>query len=374
VPEVAAQVVARLRPRRGAFLDAVARELEAARGVRVPREAWDTSRLPSYLRMNFRVEDERGRVVAEGHDLEALRERARPRLRAELAAATASLERRGLTAWTIGKLPLAVSLKGTGQAVRGFPALVDEGETVGVRVLESAEAQRAAMRTGTRRLVMLSVPSPIRYVRDRLGRQAELTLTAAPHGSLAAVLDDATVATVDALIAQAGGPAWDEAGFAALRAHVAGELADATLATARQVVEVLEAAVDVRQRLGTLVAPSVRDARDDVARQLGRLVYRGFVTVTGVQRLPDVVRYLRAAARRVERLPDSPATDRDRMRSVHELEEAYRRRSEAGPLPDALREVPWLIEELRVSHFAQGLGTRQPVSAKRIRRLLDDAG
>jgi ATP-dependent RNA helicase HrpA len=371
VPEVAAEVVARLQPRRGAFVDAVARELEAARGVRVPRAAWDTSRLPSYLRMSFRVEDERGRVVAEGQDLEALREQARPRLRAELAAATASLERHGLTAWTIGKLPRAVSLKGTGQAVRGFPALVDEGETVGVRVLESAEAQRAAMRAGTRRLLALTVPSPTRYVRDKLDRGAELTLASAPHGSLAAVLDDITVATYDALVAQAGGPAWDEAGFAALRDHVAGNLAEATLATARQVVEILEAAADVRRRLGTLTAAPLHEARDDIARQLGRLVYRGFVTVTGVARLPDVVRYLRGAARRIERLPDNPATDRDKMRSVHELEAAYRQRAEAGPLPEAVREVPWLLEELRISQFAQGLGTRQPVSAKRIRRLLE---
>jgi ATP-dependent helicase HrpA len=377
VPEVAAQVLERLEPGREPLLDALARGLEDLRGVRVPREAWDLSRLPSHLRIGFRVEDERGRVVAESHDLDELRERARPRLRAELATATAGLERHGLRAWTIGALPRAVALPGTGQAVRGYPALVDEGDTVGVRVLESAQAQRAAMHNGTRRLLALTVPSPARYVRDHLGRGAELTLAGAPHGSLAAVLEDATVATLDALVAEAGGPAWDEAGFAALRDHVAGRLADATLATARQVVEILDAAAGVRGRLGTLTAAAVHEARDDIARQLGRLVYRGFVAATGVERLPDVLRYLRAAARRIERLPDNPATDRDRMRSVHELEDAYRTRVDAWPsgepLPDALRDVRWLLEELRVSHFAQGLGTRRPVSSKRIRRRLDEA-
>jgi ATP-dependent helicase HrpA len=373
VPEVTAQVLERLQPRSEPLLDALARELEALRGVRIPPSAWDVSKLPSYLRMRFRVEDEHGRVVAEGADLDALRAQARPLLRAELAAATAGLEQHGLRTWTIGALPRAVALPGTGQAVRGYPALVDEGETAGVRVLESLEAQAAAMRAGTRRLLALTIPSPTRYVRDRLARGAQLTLAKAPHGSLGAVLDDAITATLDSLMAQAGGPAWDEAGFAALRGEVAGELAEAALATTRQVVEILDAAADVRRRLGTLSAPAVREARDDVARQLGRLVYRGFVTATGVQRLPDVLRYLRAAARRVERLPDSPAQDRDRMRSVHELEAAYRARVGNGPPPDALREVPWLLEELRVSHFAQGLGTRQPVSSKRIRRLLDEA-
>ncbi|HKE79434.1 MAG TPA: ATP-dependent RNA helicase HrpA [Solirubrobacteraceae bacterium] len=373
VPEVAAQVLERLQPRAGPLIDALARELESLRGVRVPPGAFDLSKLPPYLRMRFRVEDERGRVVAEGDDLEALRTQARPLLRAELTAATANLEHHGLRAWTIGTLPRAVALPGTGQAVRGYPALIDEGETAGVRVLESPAAQRAAMRTGTRRLLSLTMPSPTRYVRDRLPRGAELTLGNAPHGSLAAVLEDAANATIDALVARAGGPAWDEAAFATLRGEVAGELAETTLATTRQVVEILDAAADVRRRLGTLTAPAVTEARDDVARQLGRLVYRGFVTATGVDRLPDVLRYLRAAARRIERLPDNPAQDRDRMRSVHELEAAYRARVGAGPAPEALREVPWLLEELRVSHFAQGLGTRQPVSAKRIRRLLDEA-
>jgi ATP-dependent helicase HrpA len=97
-------------------------------------------------------------------------------------------------------------------------------------------------------------------------------------------------------------------------------------------------------------------------------VYPGFVAATGAARLPDVLRYLRAASRRLERLPDNPAVDRDRMRTIHELEQAYERRRESGrPLP----EVPWLLEELRVSQFAQGLGTRQPVSAKRIRRAIE---
>jgi ATP-dependent helicase HrpA len=134
-------------------------------------------------------------------------------------------------------------------------------------------------------------------------------------------------------------------------------------------VEILDAAAAVQRGLRELTAAQLQDARRDVARQLGRLVHPGFVAATGAARLPDVLRYLRAAARRLERLPDNPAVDRDRMRAIHELEQAYERRRERGrPLP----EVPWLLEELRVRQFAQGLGTRRPVSAKRIRRLIED--
>jgi ATP-dependent helicase HrpA len=368
VPDTTAQVLAALEPRREPLLDALAREVQRLRGVRVPAETWDLSKLPPHLRMTFRVEDDDGGLVAEGKDLDALRAEVRPRLRAELSAAAAGLERTGLTEWSVGDLPRVVALPGTGQSVRGYPALFDEGATVGVRVLDTPAAQAAAMAAGTRRLLLLTIPSPMRWVTDRLSGPARLALAGAPHGSAAAALEDVLVAAVDALVAASGGPAWDAAAFARLRDHVAGELGEETLRVATGVVEVLDAASDVSQRLQALRADALQEARQDVARQLGRLVYPGFVAATGAARMPDVLRYLRAVARRLERLPDNPAVDRDRMRAIHELEQAYERRRAAGrPLP----EVPWLLEELRVNQFAQGLGTRQPVSAKRIRRLIE---
>jgi ATP-dependent helicase HrpA len=170
---------------------------------------------------------------------------------------------------------------------------------------------------------------------------------------------------------------FDEAGFRRLRDHVAGSLAETTLATVRDVVRVLDAAAAVRRRLDALPGPAFADARRDVAGQLGRLVYAGFVTATGLGRLPDVERYLRAAERRLERLPDQVNVDRDRMRAVHELEDAYRRRLDALPRGAAvsgpLGEVPWMLEELRVHHFAQHLGTRGQVSNKRIRAVLAES-
>ena len=377
VPELAAAVLERLQPRREPVLDALACELERMRGVRIPRDAWDLDRLPPHLRMTFRVEDERGALVAEGSDLDALREQVRPRLREELSAAASPLAAHGLREWTIGTLPKVVALPGTGRAVRGYPALVDEGDAVGVRVLETPEAQREAMRLGTRKLIALNVPSPIRSVQGGLGNAAQLALAAAPHGRPRAVLEDATLAALEGLIAAAGGPAWDEAGFARLRAHVAGNLVDTTTRAVERVVAILDAAREVERRLEPLASAGLAPARADVESQLRRLVHPGFVTATGVERLADVERYLRAAARRLERLPNAPAPDLDRMRAVHELEAALERRLESWPagrpVPAALREVPWLLEELRVSHFAQALGTRGQVSSKRIRKAIDEA-
>ena len=332
--------------------------------------------------MRFRVEDAGGELVAEGEDLDALREAVKPRLRARLAAATPSIERSGARAWEFGTLPRELAATAAG-GLRAFPALVDEGETVGVRLFETTGEQASAMHAGTRRLLLLTVRSPIPWVVDRLDTPAKLALMTAPHGNVGAALDDALTAALDALIASGGGPAWDETGFRRLREHVAGELAERTLETARALVAVLEARREVERRLDALPAAApLQEIRLDVARQLGRLVHPGCATAAGAARLPDVERWLRAAAARLDRLPDAAGSDRDRMRTIHELEAAYEGRladwPAATPKPPELYEVRWMLEELRVASFAQSLAARRgaggPVSAKRIRRAIAQAG
>jgi ATP-dependent helicase HrpA len=199
----------------------------------------------------------------------------------------------------------------------------------------------------------------------------------APHGSVRAVLEDAEAAAVDALMAEAGGPAWDEAGFTRLRSHVAGRVETVTREAVAQVVKILSAERDVVRRMEDMTARELEPARRDVERQLRRLVYPGFILGVGVPRLADVERYLRGAALRLERLPSGVSGDLDRMRAIHEVEVEVEQRIAAWPsgqpLPEPLREVPWLLEELRISHFAQGLGVRGQVSTKRVRKLLEAA-
>ncbi|MGE4426605.1 MAG: ATP-dependent RNA helicase HrpA [Solirubrobacteraceae bacterium] len=378
IPETADWLLDRLEPGREPLQRAVARELSRRPGVQVTPAMVDLAAVPSHLRMRFRVVDDTDKAVAEGEDLETLRSEVRPRLRAELAAATPQLEHRGLTDWTIGTLPRAVGLPGTDGAVRAFPALVDEGQTVGVRVLDTPAAQAAAMVTGTRRLLRMTIPSPVRHVRRTLADDQQLTLSLA-QGGLGAVLEDTVDATVDVLTQDAGGPVFDEAAFRALRDRVAGHLAGATVKVCGQVVLILRAEADVRRRLEALAErPAPGGAFDptlrDVQAQLARLLPPGFVSTAGARRLPDLVRYLRAAVQRLDRLPTAVAADHDRMRAIHELEQAYAARLQAAGdrITPELRDVRWMLEELRVSHFAQALGVRGGVSAKKIRRALDD--
>lgn len=195
----------------------------------------------------------------------------------------------------------------------------------------------------------------------QLGPGLTLALAAAPHGSLDATMEDAINASLDALVESHGGPAWDAASFATLREHVRGEIRPTTLEALRALGRILEAARAVRAGLDALPAtPVFGPAREDVARQLGRLVYPGMLAVAGLSRLDDVERYLRAASLRLERLPSHVIADSQHMATIHELEAQAAGR----------RDVLWLLEELRVAQFAAGPLVRPGATLKRVREAL----
>jgi ATP-dependent helicase HrpA len=364
-PDVAREVVARLGPPAGDLRDAVARELRALRGVDVPRDAWDLGKLPRHLRITVRVTDG-DRVLAEGKDVAELQRELRPRLRDVLSRAAAGITRTGLTSWNFGALP-RVFREGT---VVAYPALADAGETVDVRLFETEGAARAAMWAGTRRLILLGAPSPVKSIAGSLPTRAKLALSHNPHGGVAALFADCISCAADYLMAEAGGPAWDADGFGRLSAAVRSRLREVTAEVVTQVEAALRLAHSVGARLDDLRAAPVQPAVDDLREQLSGLIYAGFVTATGYRRLPHLTRYLRGMERRLDKLPENPGRDAASMAVARRAEQAYR--EAVAALPPARRsgadaaEVRWMLEELRVSLFAQALGTQAPVSETRI--------
>ena len=375
-PDHAKLVLAQVNPADGPVLDVVGAELERLRGVAVPYEAWQPAAVPEHLRMTFRVLGEGGRKLAEGKELVALKQRLAPKLRETISAAADKLERSGLRTASFGELPKVFAVQQRGHDVRAYPALVDEGETVGVRMLDTPARQRHEMWAGTRKLLRLNLPSPMKHINRGLDNKSKLVLNRNPHGSVAALLEDCVDCTVDGLIGEYGGPVWDEAGFATLLEKVRGRVNADVLDVLREVERILLAAHDVESGLADApgaYAESLADAR----AQLEALVYPGFVTATGRRRLPDVTRYLRGIQRRLEKLPTDPARDVERLHDVEWVRAEYQAvldgvapRTPPGP---ELVEVRWMIEELRISYFAQTLGTAYPVSVKRILRALDGA-
>ncbi|HJX99419.1 MAG TPA: ATP-dependent RNA helicase HrpA, partial [Streptosporangiaceae bacterium] len=364
-PDVAREVVARLGPPTGDLRDAVARELRSLRGVTVPRDAWDLSKLPPHLRITVRVTDGE-HVLAEGKDVAELQRELRPRLRAVLSRAAAGLTRSGLTSWDFDALP-TVFREGT---VVAYPALADAGTTVDVRLFETEAAARSAMWAGTRRLILIGAPSPVKSIADRLSTPAKLALSHNPHGSVAAMFADCVNCAADYLMAEAGGPAWDREAFSRLSAAVRAGLHEVTADVVARVESALRLAHAAQARLDDTKADAVQPAVADMRAQLARLIYPGFVTATGYRQLPQLTRYLRGIERRLDKLPEIPARDAANMAVAQRVEQAYRQA--VADLPPTRRndpdvtEVRWMLEELRVSLFAQTLGTLTPVSETRI--------
>ncbi|MFD6528425.1 ATP-dependent RNA helicase HrpA [Streptomyces sp. NPDC060184] len=364
----------------------LARELQRMVGVPVAADDFDLGRVPEHLKITFRIVDERRRKVAEDKDLEALKLRLRPKARQALskaAAATAgpsgvSIERSGLTGWSIGTLERVFETRRAGQPVKAYPALVDQGETVAVRLFDTEAEQQQAMWRGTRKLILLNIPvNPAKFASDKLTNQQKLALSRNPHGSVQALFDDCATAAADRLIAAHGGPVWDEAAFTALYDKVRADLVDLTVRTVGQVQQILAAWQACERRLKATNSLTLVNNVADVREQLARLVPAGFVTATGLRRLPDLMRYLVAADRRLQQMPTSVQRDTTRMEKVHEMQDEYawllEQLPQGRPVPQEVLDIRWMIEELRVSYFAHALGTAFPVSDKRIVKAIDAA-
>ncbi|MFD5038840.1 ATP-dependent RNA helicase HrpA [Streptomyces sp. NPDC058378] len=377
----------------------LARELQRMVGVPVTADDFDLSRIPDHLKITFRIVDERRRKVAEDKDLEALKIQLRPKARQALskaAAATAgpsgeSIERSGLTDWTIGTLDKVFETDGVspgraksrargraGQPVKAYPALVDQGDTVAVRLFDTEAEQQQAMWRGTRKLILLNIPvNPAKFASDKLTNQQKLALSRNPHGSIQALFDDCATAAADRLIAAHGGPAWDEASFRKLYDKVRADLVDLTVRTVGQVQQILAAWQACERRLKSTNSLVLINNVTDVRDHLARLMPPGFVTATGLRRLPDLMRYLVAEDRRLQQMPTNVQRDTTRMEKVHEMQDEYawllEQLPQGRPVPQEVLDIRWMIEELRVSYFAHALGTAQPVSDKRIVKAIDAA-
>ena len=372
VPDWAEAVLDRVPARRGTLPDAIGNELRRLTGTVVPRDAWRPDQVPDHLRVNFRIVDERDAVLAEGRDLEVLRRSLAPKVQQTISAAAGNIERRGITTNDFGVLPRRVAQIRGGYEVNVFPALVDEGESVAVKVFESEDEQRTAMVAGTRKLLLLTLPPAARYLQGRLDNRAKLELSRGnPYRSIADLLDDCAGAAVDKLVADAGGPVWSSVEFASLRDAVRQDLVDAVANVVTQVRQVLATAYDIDQRLTSLRDPSLLSALADVRQQLKGLVHAGFVTETGWRQLHHLPRYLRGIVYRLDRLAGNLARDRQLTAQIHEIESEYRELRTLGAPAEGLREIRWMIEELRINLFAQSLGTAYPISDKRVFKAMD---
>ncbi len=374
INETVADVVSTLDPSDGSLYETLRDRLGRRAGIVVGRDAFDIERVPRHLRPTFRVINDRREVLAEGKDLAALQALMADRVRSTLsdvAATTTDIERRNLRAWDLDDLPTEIETPGPTHTIRAFPALVDDGDSVSVRLFADRAEQAEAMWPGTLRLIRLQLPSPVRRFDSLLSNRTKLQLATAPVQSKAQWYNDAIDCAIDGAIADGGGPAWTRSGFDRL-VELARERVPPTLETLAPVVaDMVETVGAIGPVLDALDGSSVDVSVRDIRAHLARLAYPGVLTGVGIDRVEDVARYLTAIRYRVEHLTERPARDLQLAAACVDVEQRHRELVADLGLTDELESVTWMLEELRVASFAQHLKRPGKISATRIERRLD---
>ncbi|WP_314659381.1 ATP-dependent RNA helicase HrpA [uncultured Rothia sp.] len=434
-PDVARAACAALEedysPATDELIPSLALVLRRLRGVVVEPEAFNWDAVPEHLKMGFQVRNARNKILGEGKDLRALQQRLHKEIRSALAdslgasddtmakmvalaqggsgnsgssAASAKKgaknaqggtaqaaqptdahgsqvrEISGLTEFPAdlfpnGEIPRKVQRIIATQAVNGYPALVDEGSSVGLRIFPTEAEQLHAQHRGIIRLLQLQVPSPVRYVSEHLSHKEKIVFTQNPHGSIDELIRDCTVAALDHLVPHT--PIFTHAEYSELYEHVRAELIETVFDVTKLVAEILSEATALKKAIKKATSLTTMHAVSDVKAQMENLVYPGFVAKTGYDQLVHIPRYLKAAQVRLTKLGPNLHRDNQLMLTVQDLEDSYDNAVKSLPagtiVPDALRRVNWMIEELRVSFFAQELGTAYTVSEKRIAKAQREA-
>ena len=374
-PNYAQAFLGRALPLEKPLLDTLIYELRRMTGVTVEAEHWHWEQIPSHLKMTFRVVDENGKKIAESMNLDELKFSLKDRVQESISAvADDGIEQSGLHIWSFAELPQCYEQKQRGFSVKAFPAIVDEKDAVGIKLFETEFEQAVAMQQGLRRLLLLNVPSPIKYLHEKLPNKAKLGLYFTPFGRVLDLIDDCIACAVDKLIADFGGFVWNEEGFNKLRDFVRENVNEVTVDIAQKVEQILTLTHQLNQRLKGKMDFTMAFALSDMKSQISGLIYQGFVQKSGYARLPDLLRYLQAIDKRMDKLAQDVNRDRTAMLRVEQVQQAYQqllaKLPKSKPISDEVAEIRYMIEELRVSLFAQQLGTKYQVSDKRILNLI----
>jgi ATP-dependent helicase HrpA len=386
VPQYVTALLETLRVGEGSLTGALTQAIRALTRIDVPAEAWDVDDLPAFLRMNYKVvDDDDARELAMGRDLAGLRAQLGVKARKQFSeSARNAFERQGITSWDFGDLPEQIEFNRGGQQLIGYPAVVDEGGSVALVVLDTEHDAAAAAHRGLRRLFQLAAPEQVKYLarslpgfQERALRYALLLeLEGGKPGDKGAVSDRLRQELTDAICDRAffveDAPIRTAAAFQERVGKAKTRLGDVATEVCRIMNEVLTEYHALRPRINQAGVPVWQRAMTDIRNQLKELLRPGFLVSTPLPRLKQLPRYLRAIHVRLDKFALDPARDAQWMQQLHSWWQAYQARAQAdrarGMHDARLEEFRWMLEELRVSLWAQQLKTPYPVSFKRLER------
>ena len=357
------------------FHEVVADCLFRMTGTRTQAEDWQSLDIPAHLKVSFRVVDENENVVAQGYDLAALQQQLQGQVKKTIqAVADDSIEQKNVDSWSFGELPVSYVRKQGNYQVKAYPALVKSGNKVNVELLDNEEIAQFQHRQGLIELVVKNLPSPIKHLQQKLPNKSKLVLYFNPFGKIEHLIDDCIRAVIDHELGDA--PVRDQLGFEQFCESLRADLNDKVLDVALKVEKVLLIGHSISKQLKGKVSLDMIQSHAYIKAHLESIVFKGFVSECGVARLDDLVRYAKALEKRLEKLKVDATKDRMNQIELDKVYELYDKASDklpkGAPIPKDLREIFWMIEELRVSLFAQQLGTKFPISSKRIKQALAD--
>lgn len=375
-PDYARAVVAEISPQDGGFIEALSGKLFKMTGVKIEEDSWQMDTLPEHLKFNFKVIAADGQTLKQGRDLYVLQKGLKSQVKKTIKQGeTPAWLKENVTEWDFDSLPEYWESKSGGYTIKSYPALKYESGKISVKLLPNEEEAAIAHRNGVCQLLMKQLPSPIKYLQDKLPNKSKLGLFFNPFGQIKKLIDDFIEAVIKQELKELGVAPKDAESFNALAKMIAGDLNERVLEVAKQVETGLTQAHAIHKKLKGNVPLNMITAHGSVLEHLNSLVYPGFVTDIGVSRLKDWNRYLAALGRRFEKLPIDPTKDRTHQLVIDKISQKFEAQKNKfqrnQQLPYELMEVRWMIEELRVSLFAQQLGTSMPISSKRIENYLD---
>ncbi|PKG84547.1 ATP-dependent RNA helicase HrpA [Colwellia sp. 75C3] len=376
-PNYAQACVAAMPADQGSLQQALAKQLLRMTGVRLPEDAWQDISLPVHLTMNFQVVDDKGTLLKQGRDLNELKAELQGKVKASIKkVAEKGIEQAELTQWDFGALPKGYEKKIANITIKAFPALVDHQNSVAIELFEQEQHAQEAMLKGISRLILLNIPTPLKYLQEKLPNKAKLGLYFNPFGSISDLLQDCIQGACLSLVQQFSKQQnndqlpREEQQFSLCCDYVRAEIADCVLTAAIKVERALTLRHEVTKKMKGSVPLNVIQSHGDIKQQCEQLVFKGFVSYSGLSKLDDIIRYLQGMLRRLEKLPSDPNQDRLKLIEVNKVNELYQvimgKQRKDKPVENELLATRWLIEELRISLFAQNLGTAAPISVKRI--------
>ena len=357
-----------------AFLPILADALFRMTGTRVSVEDWQAIDLPSHLRINFRVVDVSDKVLAQGYELATLRQQLEGRVKETIqSAASDDIEQKNVTDWTFGDLPESYVKKQGNFQIKAFPALVYKDNKLDVELLDNKEHAEQKHRNGVVELVMKTLPSPIKHLQQKLPNKSKLVLYFNPFGQVEQLIQDCIRAVIKHDLKELPRAQKD---FEAFREGIRSELNDKVYDVAIRVEKILSVGHGISKQLKGKVPLDMIQAHAYIKAHLESLIYKGFISECGIERLIDIKRYMDGLSKRLDKLKVDAVKDRMNQIELDKVYDLYDKAINKVPrgleVPPELQEVYWMIEELKVSMYAQNLGTKYPISVKRIKQALKE--